>query len=173
MFRYLSLLTCLCTTLLLHAQRPEQPKTVFVYINDSAYAMQERTSQSILKKPLSIQGIDVGTKVQRYFYGKTSDQRVGRKPRFAIYPTTQNLNDYAIIRLKQKRDARVMSAPEPLDCKPLRIELGLFELSNLPGMGFAASPVEELKPGEYILLDLTQERVGKLADVRAYPFTVE
>ena len=66
-----------------------------------------------------------------------------------------------------------MAAPEPLDCKPLRIELGLFELSNLPGMGFAASPVEELKPGEYILLDLTQERVGKLADVKAYPFTVE
>jgi hypothetical protein len=83
------------------------------------------------------------------------------------------LNDYALIRLKERRGFRYLPASEFKDCDYTRVELGLFNIENLPGLGFAVTPLTPLFPGEYILVDLSQKPVNQYGDVKAYDFTVE
>lgn len=155
------------------AQMKQQPPTVFIFVGDSIFPMSAATSQTEIKKGWDIQGINVGRKVRRYFSGPHAGQVTGQQPKFAIYPTTQNLNDYALIRLKERRGFRYLPVAEFRDCDYTRVELGLFHIENLPGLGFAVTPLNPLFPGEYILVDLSQEPVNQYGDLKAYDFTVE
>ena len=165
---------CLFLVLLVQAQAQMQqpPPTVFIFVGDTVFHMNTSTSQSELKKGWDIQGISVGRKVRRYFSGAKARQTTGQQPKFAIYPTTQALNDYAIIRLKSRRSFRYLPSAELKDCDYTRVELGLFRIENLPNLGFAVTPLSPLRPGEYILVDLTQEAVNEYGDFKAYDFTV-
>lgn len=157
----------------MQAQMKQPDPTVFIFVGDSIFPMNVITSQTELKKGWDIQGINVGRKIRRYFSGVHSRQITGRQPKFAIYPKTQELNDYALIRLKERRNFRYLPASEFKDCDYTRVELGLFHIENLPEMGFAVTPVTPLFPGEYILIDLSQKPVNSYGDVKAYDFTVE
>ena len=137
------------------AQMKQPDPTVFIFVGDSVFPMREATSQTELKKGWDIQGINVGRKTRRYFSGAHARQVTGRQPKFAIYPTTQNLNDYALIRLRERRGFRYLPSAELKDCDYTRVELGLFKMENLPNLGFAVTPATPLKPGEYILVDLS------------------
>ena len=155
------------------AQMKPQPPTVFIFVGDSIFPMNAVTSQTEIKKGWDIQGINVGRKTRRYFSGAHARQVTGRQPKFAIYPTTQNLNDYALIRLKERRGFRYLPVAEFKDCDHTRVELGLFNIENLPGLGFAVTPLTPLFPGEYILVDLSQTPVNQYGDLKAYDFMVE
>ena len=155
------------------AQMKQPDPTVFIFVGDSIFPMNTITSQTELKKGWDIQGINVGRKIKRYFSGAQARQTTGRQPKFAIYPKTQDLNDYALIRLKERRGFRYLPATEFKDCDYTRVELGLFNIENLPGLGFAVTPLTPLFPGEYILVDLSQKPVNQYGDVKAYDFTVE
>ncbi|EGG58129.1 conserved domain protein [Paraprevotella xylaniphila YIT 11841] len=155
------------------AQMKQPDPTVFIFVGDSIFPMNVITSQTELKKGWDIQGINVGRKIKRYFSGAQARQTTGRQPKFAIYPKTQDLNDYALIRLKERRGFRYLPASEFKDCDYTRVELGLFNIENLPGLGFAVTPLTPLFPGEYILVDLSQKPVNQYGDVKAYDFTVE
>ena len=170
-------LSTLCLLMLLFLQAQAQMKqpdpTVFIFVADSVFPMRAATSQTELKKGWDIQGINVGRKIRRYFSGAHSRQTTGAQPKFAIYPTTQALNDYALIRLKERRGFRYLPAAELKDCDYTRVELGLFKMENLPNLGFAVTPATPLAPGEYILVDLSQKSVNEYGDFKAYDFTVE
>lgn len=155
------------------AQMRQPDPTVFIFVGDSIYPMNAMTSQTELKKGWDIQGINVGRKIKRYFSGARARQTVGRRPKFAIYPKTQDLNDYALIRLKERRGFRYLPASDFKDCDHTRVELGLFNIENLPGLGFAVTPLAPLFPGEYILVDLSQKPINQYGDIKAYDFTVE
>ena len=156
-------ITRLCLLLALfvqaQAQMKQQPPTVFIFVGDSIFPMNAVTN--------------VGRKTRRYFSGAHARQVTGRQPKFAIYPTTQNLNDYALIRLKERRGFRYLPVAEFKDCDHTRVELGLFNIENLPGLGFAVTPLTPLFPGEYILVDLSQTPVNQYGDLKAYDFMVE
>ncbi len=166
----------LCLFLGLSAQVQAQMKqpspAVFVFAGDSVFPMDAVTSQTEIKKGWDIQGINVGRKTKRYFSGARARQTTGRRPKFAIYPKTQDLNDYALIRLKERRGFRYLPASEFKDCDYTRVELGLFDIESLPGLGFAVTPLAPLVPGEYILVDLSQKPVNQYGDVKAFDFTV-
>lgn len=157
----------------LHAQMDEPAPTVFIYVNDQPYPMKSVTSQIELKRGWDIQGINVGSKTIRYFSGKHAKLITDDKPSFAIYPDKQRLNDYVLIRLKEKREYRRMPAAEFSECDYMRIELDQFDIQNLPEMGYKVTPSKPLFPGEYILVDITQKRVNQYGDFKAYDFTVE
>lgn len=147
--------------------------TVFIFVGDSVFPMSASTSQTELKKGWDIQGFNVGRKIRRYFSSPHARQTAGTQPKFAIYPTTQELNDYALVRLKARRTLRYLPASELKDCDYTRVELGLFKIEPLPGLGFAVSPLTPLPPGEYILVDLSQKAVNEFGDFKAYDFMVE
>ncbi len=157
----------------LQAQMPQPAPTVFIFVGDSVFPMRPITSQSELKRGWDIQGIHVGGKIKRYFSKPRAGQVTTRNPRFAIYPTTQNLNDYALVRLKERRGFRNLPCAELKDCDYTRVELGLFKIENLPDMGFAVTPLTPLMPGEYILTDLSQKAVNTYGDFKAYDFSVK
>ena len=98
------------------AQMKQPDPTVFIFVGDSIFPMNALTSQTELKKGWDIQGINVGRKIKRYFSGAQARQTTGRQPKFAIYPKMQDLNDYALIRLKERRGFRYLPASEFKDC---------------------------------------------------------
>ena len=117
------------------AQMKQPDPTVFIFVGDSIFPMNVITSQTELKKGWDIQGINVGRKIKRYFSGAQARQTTGRQPKFAIYPKTQDLNDYALIRLKERRGFRYLPASEFKDCDYTRVELhigGSFSKARQP-----------------------------------------
>lgn len=164
---------CIFLSIPLFSQMPEPKQTVFIFVEDSMFAMRTIDSQTEIKKGWDIQGINVGRKIKRYFYGENAKQVTDQKPTFAIYPTKQNLNDYVLVRLNERRGYRYLPKSEIRDCDYIRIELGHFSIENLPEMGFAVTPLKPLFPGEYILVDITQEPTNKYGDFKAYDFSVE
>lgn len=154
------------------AQMPEVAPNVFIYVEGNQYPMKSITSQTEKKKGWDIQGISVGGKFQRYFWGKKSKQLTDNQPRFAIFPKEHNLNDYAIIRLNERKSYRRLPDAELKECDYVRIDLNAFVIENLPDMGFAVTPKTPLFPGEYILINLEQKPVNEQGDVIAYDFTV-
>lgn len=155
------------------AQLPTPEPTVFIFVNDQKIAMRSITSQTEEKKGWDIQGINVGKKLIRYFWGKQSKQLTESKPCFAIYPKEATLNDYALIRLNKRRDHRRLPHSELNDCKYTRINLDSFVIENLPDMGFFVTPKENLFPGEYILVNLKQSPCNDSGDIIAYDFSVQ
>lgn len=157
----------------IHAQMDQPAPTVFIYVNDNPHPMTAITSQTEQKKGWDIQGITVGQKTIRYFSGEHAKQIADNQPKFAIYPKTEHLNDYVLIRLKERKGFRRLPASEFKDCDYIRIELDKFKIENLPEMGFAVTPLSPLFPGEYILMDISQKSVNKYGDIKAYDFRVE
>lgn len=157
----------------IHAQLPADPPDVFIMTGEIKTPMRAVTSQTEQKKGWDIQGIRINGKIIRYFWGKQSKQLCGRKPVFAIYPRQGTLNDYAIIRLNKRREYRRLPYPQPKECSYTRINIESFCIQNLPDMGFLATPLDELFPGEYILINLEQTPCNEAGDIKAYDFTVE
>lgn len=165
-------LLLIITAMPLFSQMKQNDPTVFIFVEDSMYAMREVTTQTEMKRGIDIQGITVGRKLRRYIYGASAKQESTSQPRFAIYPTTQNLNDYVLVRLKERKDYRLLPMPQLVDCDYIRVELKNFKIENLPNMGFAVTPLSSLFPGEYILTDITQEPCNQYGDFKAYDFKV-
>ncbi len=156
-----------------YAQMPEPEPTVFILVNEQKAAMRAVTSQTEGKKGWDIQGITVGKKLIRYFWGKQSKQLTDQKPTFVIYPKDCTLNDYALIRLNKRRDHRRLPYANLNECGYTRINIDSFVIENLPDMGFQVSPKEDLFPGEYILVNLKQTPCNEAGDIVAYDFSVQ
>lgn len=173
MKRVLQILIFLCAIFnTLSAQMKEPEPTVFIFVDDTMYAMKVSTSQTEIKRGWDIQGISVGNKTKRYFWGTHARQVTGVQPTFAIYPKEQSLNDYVILRLKSKREARYLPNADITKCDYERIELRSFRIESLPDFGFTVTPATPLAEGEYILFDITQEPVNEYGDFKAYDFCV-
>lgn len=155
------------------AQMPTPEPTVFIFVNEQKSPMRSVTSQTEKKKGWDIQGINVGQKLIRYFWGKQSKQLAESKPCFAIYPKEGTLNDYALIRLNKRRDHRRLPHADLNECDYTRINIDSFVIENLPNMGFFVTPKNDLFPGEYILVNLKQSPCNESGDIIAYDFSVQ
>ncbi len=173
MKKFIILCFFICLHFAAYAQMKQTAPTVFIFVEDTMFPMNAVNSQTEIKAGWDIQGINVGRKTKRYFPGAQARQTVGKLPRFAIYPKEQALNDYVLIRLKERKHLRYLPAAEFKDCDYTRVELGNFNIENLPDMGFAVTPLTELFPGEYIIVDISQKRTNQYGDFRAYDFKVE
>lgn len=158
--------------LTVHAQLPAAKPTVYIYVEQSFHPLRAITSQTETKRGWDIQGVSVGRKAVRYFWGKQAQQLADPQPTLAIYPQQENLNDYALIRLKSKRDYRLLPKAALSDCTYVRVDLSAFRIENLPDMGFAVTPLKPLEPGEYIVVNLAQTAVNEYGDFRAYELSV-
>ena len=171
--RFVLLMSLMVNSVVLFSQMKQPDPTVFIIVEDSMYAMREVTTQTEYKKGWDIQGITVGRKLRRYISGDVAKQLTGTLPQFAIFPKEQNLNDYVLIRLKERRGYRLLPLPELRDCDYIRVELNKFKIENLPNMGFAVTPLTPLFPGEYILVDITQKSCNQYGDIKVYDFSVK
>ena len=154
------------------AQMPQPAPHVFIMVNGEKAPMRAQITQTEEKKGWDIQGFNVGRKLVRYFSGKYSKQLSDTKPTFAIYPKEETLNDYALIRLNKRGNYRRLPDADILECGYTRINMDAFVIENLPEMGFLVTPVKDLFPGEYILINLKQTPQNKEGDLKAYDFSV-
>ncbi len=171
--RFLLPLLVLLLGTTLHAQLPTPKPTVFLYVEGNPVPLRPVVSQTEVSRGWDIQGINVGRKTIRYFWGKRAKQLCPAQPRLAIYPHTENLNDYALIALDERRDHRRLPRAALTDCSYQRVELPAFRIENLPDMGFAVTPLKPLEPGEYILVNLAQKPHNEQGDFEAYELSVE
>ncbi|MCM1108511.1 MAG: hypothetical protein NC388_05580 [Clostridium sp.] len=171
-FKYIILLILWIATAQASAQMQTPPPEVYIYVEEKTYAMKAVTSQTELKKGWDIQGVNVGRKTVRYFWGAHAQQLTDTQPRFAIYPRQGTLNDFALLRLKTKKTHRRLPAAQLSECEYTRVELTSFRIDNLPDMGFAITPIHPLTPGEYIIVDLSCKPINEYGDIRAYDFQV-
>ncbi|GEM_PF-268359 len=160
------------TSSLTYGQRPEPQPVVYVYVENNPHPMTAVTSQTETRRGWDIQGIRVGQKAVRYLWGKKARQQTERRPTFAIYPRQENLNDYVLIRLKTKRTYRTLPKARWEENAYTRVDLSAFRIENLPGMGFAVTPLSPLPPGEYILFNLAQTPVNEYGDFRVFDFSI-
>lgn len=173
LLQLLSLIFLLGISNVARAQMPEPEPTVFIMVNGNQNPMRAITSQTEEKKGWDIQGITVGKKQIRYFWGKQAKQLTDQKPCFVIYPKECTLNDYALVRLNKRRDHRRLPYAELNECGYTRINIDSFVIENLPDMGFFVTPKEDLFPGEYILVNLKQTPCNENGDIKAYDFSVQ
>ncbi len=173
MKRLFILLFACFSALTTFAQMQAPTPKVFLMVADSAWAMTPNTTLSQLRKGWDIQGINVGRKLIRYLWGIHARQQVdGRTPTFLICPDTENLNDYALLSLKVKRDHRRFPSAALSECPYKRIEPTDFEIQPVGDTGFRVRPHESLEPGEYLLVDLRQKPVNEFGDVIVYDFSI-
>lgn len=162
------------TTSWCHAQMKAEKPHVFICVEDSAYAMNPRTTQTENKRGWDIQGITLGVKTVKYLMGDHAAQITTATPSFIIYPQEEEfLNNYVLIRLKEKRGYRHLPKPTIPECDYKRIELPQFTIENLPKLGFKVTPKAPLFSGEWILVNMAQEPVGKTKDYVVFDFSVE
>lgn len=136
--------------------------------------MKEEQTQTEIKPGWKIADIQLKSKAVKYFWGKQAQQLTDdQMPTFIIHPKeTEKLVDYAIIRLKQKRQYRTIPSPRLFENDYLRIEPKNFSIKTLEDISFECRPLKALEKGEYILINLAQKPIGELQDFVAFPFRV-
>ena len=82
------------------------------------------------------------------------------------------LNDYALIRLLNKKNYRKLPKSEIRENNYKRVEPADFNIKSDGDNGFLCYPTEALVAGEYILLNISQHPIGNLKDLKVYPFRV-
>lgn len=165
-------LLTLLTVVPVHSEPPADLPAVYIYVENAPHPLKAVTSQTDVRRGWDIQGVNVGRRTIRCFPGRRALQLANSQPTFAIYPRQESLNDYALVRLKEKRACRLLPETTLANCPYTRVELKAFRIENLPDMGFAVTPLAPLAPGEYILVNLAQPPVGEQENIRAFPFSV-
>ncbi len=109
-----------------------------------------------------------------YLWGKLSRQMADdRKPVLRVEPGDQEpLVDYALIRLKRKRDHRRLPKDQLRDNEYVRLEPSRFSIQADGKQAFVCKPLYSLQPGEYVLAYLGQTLTQEQAGYLVYPFTI-
>ena len=104
---------------------------------------------------------------------KLSQLTDDQMPTFRLTPGQgETLVDYALIRLRSKRQWRVLPNPMLRLNSYLRIEPKHFYIKPAGDSAFEFHPLAALDRGAYILVNLAQQPVGELQDYTVYPFQV-
>ena len=94
-------------------------------------------------------------------------------PTFRLTPAQgETLVDYALIRLRAKRQWRVLPNALLRLNSYHRIEPKYFYIKPAGDTAFEFHPLAALNRGAYILVNLAQQPVGELQDYVVYPFQV-
>jgi hypothetical protein len=146
-----------------------------LYVGENPVTLKSEQTQTEVKPGWKIVDIQLKSKSVKYFWGKQSQQLTDNpKPTFVILPKeNETLVDYAIMRLKQKRQYRTLYSAKLYENNYIRMEPKHFHIKVLDDMSFECRPLNDLEKGEYILIHLAQKPIGELQDYVAYPFRVQ
>ena len=152
----------------LYAQRVE------LKVQDNFAKLTAEQTQSELKPGWTVFDIKLKDKLTHYLNGGHSSQLTDdNMPEFHIIPAENEvLADYAIIRLQSKKYYRKIPRSNILENDYKRIEPAHFFIKSDGDNGFICHPLDALFKGEYILLNIKQNPIGDLKDLKVYSFQV-
>lgn len=130
--------------------------------------------QTEIKPGWSIAGKKLKDTRVLYLWGKSALQMTDdRKPALRVNPGIQEtLVDYALIRLKTRRDHRRLPRERLRDNTYVRLEPEHFSIQAEGKDAFVCTPNVSLPPGEYILTCLNQTLSEEQAGYKVYPFRI-
>ena len=154
-------------TLIARAQRVE------IAVEGSWAEIPAQQTQSELRPGWKIVDYQMKSRLVHYLSGGHASQLAdGNRPVFRVTPSEKDvLVDYALIRLKEFKYYRKLPKVKLADNEYMRLEPNGFEV-RAEGDAFVCQPHQPLAPGDYILVNLTQQPVGDLGDLLVYPFCV-
>lgn len=149
-------------------------QTVELLTGDRYVALSAEQTQTEIKPGWKIVDIQLKNKATRYLAGRMARQLTDdQMPTFRLTPgPDETLVDYALIRLRSKRQWRVLPNPMLRLNSYLRIEPKHFYIKPAGDSAFEFHPLAALDRGAYILVNLAQQPVGELQDYTVYPFQV-
>lgn len=130
--------------------------------------------QTEIKPGWSIAGKKLKDTRVLYLWGHTALQMTDdRRPVLRVRPAGQEtLVDYALVRLRQRRDYRRLPKDELRDNDYVRLEPEHFDIQVEGDDAFVCTPLASLPAGEYILVCLTQTLREQQAGYRVFPMRV-
>lgn len=149
-----------------------QKADVYMVVNGNAVAPRADHFMTEVKPGWKIVDVKLKDKTFHYLWGHQASQTAdGRQPVFDIYPPKE-LISYRLIRLKQKKQYRLLPKAHLTDNDYMELSLTHFSIQPIGELGFRCTPLLPLQPGEYILVDAGQD-MSDMQKVTVYPFTVE
>lgn len=131
------------------------------------------TTQTEVRPGWKIVDYQLNDRVTRYLWGAHAIQLADAQPTFVITPAAdETLYQYAVIPLKCKREYRRLPKLKAKDNNYLRLTPDDFHIEAVGDSSFLCSPLKQLLPGDYFLLNIEQEPQGELGDYTGYPFRV-
>jgi hypothetical protein len=152
----------------LHAQEVE------LKVLDNFVKLSSEQTQSELKPGWTVFDIKLKDKLIHYLTkGHSSQLTDDNMPEFHITPSENEvLNDYAIIRLQSRKYYRKIPKSNIWENDYKRVEPANFFIKSDGENGFFCHPLNALVKGEYILLNIKQNPIGDLKDLKVYSFQV-
>lgn len=156
------------------AQMPRQPETAWISIADSLYALPSAVTQTEVKPGWKIADVaETKSKTKRYIWGAHAKQLAdSEQPKLVLKVSNGTLHDIILIRLKEKKEYRLMPKVNPMECEPIFIDLTTFNIQLLSDERYLISPLQPLQKGEYIIIDTSAKAVNEMGDMRVHEFTV-
>lgn len=163
--------TAIClgmTVLLLHAQ------SVGLRVARQVVELPLQTTQTLLHPGWKIAGIKLRDRQEHYLWGAHATQLTDdAQPTLIIAPgREETLVQYALIRLHNKRDRRILMRPNPKDNDYARLTPEHFHIELTKDESFACQPLKPLAPGDYLLLNIEQQPQGETGEYQGYTFRV-
>ena len=153
--------------LIARAQRVE------IAVEGSWAEIPAQQTQSELRPGWKIVDYQMKSHLVHYLSGGHASQLTdGNRPVFRVTPSEKEvLVDYALIRLKEFKYYRKLPKVKLTDNEYILLEPNSFDV-RAEEDAFVCQPHQPLAPGDYILVNLTQQPVGDLGDLLVYPFCV-
>lgn len=146
---------------------------VRILIADSLYAIDAVSTQLDMKRGWDVAGLNVGRHAIRYLYGTQSRQIAdSRMPVFVILPAQGTLYDYAILRLKPKKQMRVFPMADVRSNDFVRIDLRSWRVTLDADEAFRIQPLRPLDPGEYVFVNTAAPAIDAEGNVYSFGFTI-
>ena len=166
--KILKAITLLFIPVCLYAQKVE------LKVLDNFVKLTPEQTQSELRPGWTVFDIKLKDKLIHYLSrGHSSQLTDDNMPEFHIIPAENEvLSDYAIIRLQNKRYYRKLPKSNIWENDYKRVEPANFYIKSDGDNGFICHPLEALLKGEYILLNIKQNPIGDLKDLKVYSFQV-
>ncbi len=148
---------------------------VWMNVAGNAIPLKEEQTQTETKPGWKIVDIKLKDKQVRYLAGSSSPQMADNaSPTLLIYPNeNETLTDYALIRLRGRRQYRQLTFPTLEKNQYTRFLPEYFDIQPATGLGFACTPKVPLKAGEYIVVYLPQKPIGESGDYMVHAFSVK
>lgn len=173
MKRRIVLLLLLVVPFAVFAQRRIQSSPISIVVGDSLYEIAPVVTQSEYKPGWKIVDFQTNGKMSRYLWGKHSRQYADdQQPCIIIYAGNYKLNDFVLIKLKEKRDYRKFPSHNLYECDFRRFDLDLVAVKILDDDKYEARFHSPLVPGEYCITNLKYDPENDFCDVVVYPFTI-
>lgn len=151
-----------------------QAQDVSLRVADSWVRVDAEEMQTEIKPGWSIAGKKLKDTRVLYLWGKSSRQLSDdRTPVLRVEPgERETLVDYALIRLKKRRDHRRLPKEQLRDNDYVRLEPSHFSIQPDGDEAFVCRPLANLQPGEYVLVCLSQALGQEQAGYRVYPLSI-